>query len=128
MPGFNPGFFYTMLNIENIKPTKNNIIVKLIGLNEVYNDGIFLPQKHASQANEAVILALPDDKIYIDQNLDDLPERKILMEQGDIVLLNHNITDAAFDAIVDGKEERCMVIKPYTIIGFYKKSEFREKV
>lgn len=90
--------------IKNLKPYKDSVLLKLIGTEEFELNGIIIPQRKITNTTQAKVVAISDKSTYIDEELNFNKERKLLVNVGDIVLLNCITSADIFDAIdTDGK-------------------------
>lgn len=96
-----------MLHVKNLKPYKDSILIKLIGTEEFVSNGIIIPQRKILKTIQAEVIAISDKPTYKDEELRINKERQMLVNVGDIVLLNCMSTVDVFDAIdFDGKTIR----------------------
>lgn len=90
--------------IKNLKPYKDSVLLKLIGTEEFTLKGIIIPQRKITNTTQAEVVAISDKSTYLDEELNFNKERKLLINVGDIVLLNCVNSIDIFDAIdIDGK-------------------------
>ena len=122
-----------MRSIQEVKASVGHAIVKLIGGEETFVNGIIIPQQNKLQTHEALIIDV-NPKDFIDRNFNSLPadaepiKRRTIVKAGDVVILNYISRDLIFDALdTNGEIQTYAVIPQDSIVAIYQDGIYQRK-
>lgn len=110
----------TKSDIFNSRVPKDKILIKLTkneGITTYKNSSILVPLSN-SDLKEGIVLAIPDNKTFINHNIE--KEELVNIEKGDIVLLNFV---SAFSSFVV-ENEKYLSISPSVIFAKCSKDKY----